>query len=298
MGTQRIMTELVGPHYVISHYASQPFSCDMPLSTNDFFVVCGSPWLWDGAGLSKKYNILRSAISLFSARKLVIYGVGSSYIIGKPHPSAKHAADLLRMFDVVVCRDRHAVESLKEEGIDSMLLPCPAYTWGQQIQVGEKTEKTCLVFTGHNRRDGSPSAKYCNQGIIDQFDQLQHELVNGERATTMTMTVPDHEEFIRRFGKTPDYHSTNPLNIARFLGQFQETYSGRVHGAIVAQSVGSQAWLCPIDTRAATAVHVGAKLLFGLDSYQEFAGLADLSKIDLEEVKKSLSGRLLDRRPE
>lgn len=291
MGCQLLCGRAIGPHYTVSWYATQPFSTDMPLSTHDAAVVCGSPWLWDQCNQSEKYQLLRQFLDFSQAKLKLVIGLGSSFILGQKRPPTLDT-DIWREFDLVLCRDQLAADLLSEDGVKATVVPCPAYFAG--LELAKRTAQggpEVLVYTAFADPRSVPGAKYADPTALAEFQEFQRRWLKQGRPV-LTMTVPDLEE-VNRLGKEPTWHSVDPATLTRHFTSFSAVYTGRVHGAIVAQAAGCAAHLFPIDSRAVTAVQVGVKLFGrGANDHHELQGLLDLRGVAGPTVVKMIRDAL------
>lgn len=226
-------------------------------------VIC-TPWLWDQAASSRKYDILRGFTARMSVPRKVAIGVGSSFLlhnldVGEAAPgqnAARLCASDWADFSMIVCRDRLAAHLFSgivpEDRV--VTLPCPSFYSARIFGIEHMPiHPDLLVYA-----DISPENYW---GTLDSDLRLaietQDKLVR-DGVHVMTMLERDRIGFANRFGRQPDADVRSPREILRYIAQFRTLTSVRVHACMPALSLGLDVSIIPLDSRALTATGAGA----------------------------------------
>ncbi len=225
----------------------------------DVVVVCGTPWLWDSFQNSVKYENLQRVFDAVPSAKRVFMGIGTcihlddigSDILRRPE-EIQGMKNLFSMSTVIV-RDRLSKTLLENAGIESDLLPCPAYFCYDEQNTPSKTSNVVIwcdprqTISASGWQDDKKYQDYCkifvdfykkHQDNIDVYCANSNELAPAIMADLpMPMVLEGYQ------------HTMDIMRSAK------NVLSGRVHCAVPAYSAGCNVNLVPIDTRA---------LMFGL----------------------------------
>lgn len=217
-----------------------------------------------------------------SAKKTAI-GVGASFLLhhlglddSYPGQSAARACqEFWESFDLVVCRDRLAAklfgEVLPSERV--LLLPCPSYYSAQVFGVtAQQTSSDLLVWADVS----AENFHGLREADVIAANALQDELIHAGYGV-MTMFERDAVAFRHRFGRAPDADVRTPRDILLEIARHRSLVSPRVHACLPALSLGLDTSIISLDSRALTAVGLGAKPVgTALDHMAAFASPIEL----------------------
>jgi hypothetical protein len=268
-----------------------PFDYErLQLPRFDYSLVLCTPWIWDGAQRSIKYKILADFVKKINPRKRLALGVGSSYLLHYNNCgnedyvgqiTAEATAEYWTKLDKIICRDRLAYFIFSKIVPEHKLLtlPCPSFYVAQVFAIPHQPERDdlltfCMV---------SPDSPWgLNPAHARAAMAYQDELV-GSGIDTLTILDRDRRAFIARYGRPPTHDIRQPLDIVRCLARYRKLTSGRVHACMPALSLGLATDIIPLDSRALTAHHLGAKpVAIGLERSECFA--EPLPRLSLEQM--------------
>lgn len=238
----------------------------------DYFVVSGTPWMWDMCHQSTKFQLLESIVSrLPKSCKKIALGIGScfplatntmknylwqmddkgNYEITREHTREK-LYDLFSQFDLVVCRDRfasHVFQSLDLPVIDGI---CPAAFIPDYRVKREGKKKPLLVFLDPNE---SVSRESCDKKFLEDYIQFQKWFKKEYDPKVITMDPLSRDWCAGQNWDAPLIHSIPEL--AQIVHNASFMVSGKIHGAIPAAVWGVRSYILPIDTRYLASVRLG-----------------------------------------
>lgn len=240
----------------------------------DFFVVSGTPWIWDMCDCSTKYQVLENILSVQpKSCKKIAMGIGSCF------PFATNAMEvylyqkdkkgnydktrentrikiyeLFSQFDLIVTRDRFAFHILRSLDIPAVDSICPA-AFAPDFHPTPVIEgaRPLLVFTDPQT---CISHESCDQLWITDYIQFQKwfketfdpEIVTGDPlARDWCVGQGWDVTWLRETVKMEEYIAKSSFVV-----------SGKVHAAIPAAVLGRQAYILPLDTRYLAAIRLGA----------------------------------------
>ena len=220
--------------------------------------------MWQAAGRSRKYAILSDYLTSVTAGKRIAFGIGSAYNLDHNRPEETFSGEMETQtthevwskVDKIVCRDRLAhlifLNMFGPEKVD--ILPCPSFYSAQIFKVlPDAVEERLLVFC-----NVSPETQWGIQPEDVRIAmELQDKLV-ASNIPTLTMTDGDQESFQRRYGKMPSHNLRSPRAIIAAIAGYHSLISARVHACMPALSLGMEVDIIPLDSRALTAIHLGA----------------------------------------
>lgn len=251
IGAKYLLHRVLGwhPFYTVSFRNPELIQGCLPA---DAIVLIGTPWFWDGYGMSDKYQMLVKLCSL-CVRIRAALGIGSNYPL-KALPETESSA--WAAFDLVVARD-----VIAQHLAGSQLLCCPSLFCAQALGIqGSASHRRVLVYADMDC--GSISSSHLTAEEKAQFNDYQSKLIQ-DRVPVITMTPLDSAAFAAHYGYAVPYFDS-PALLLNALLPFKEIISARVHACAAALSLGRAAQIWPVDTRALTVVGCGAEPLLPL----------------------------------
>lgn len=226
-----------------------------PQMQYDWLALVGTPWFWDGFITSAKYDMLRRLAGFVNFSRKMALGIGGCYVLGlvpedQPHePAWEH-------FGLVVCRDQIAQRFVP----GARLLCCPSLFCAQAFGTPPARPSQPLVLVYADLDCGSVNAGHLSAEARFEFFEYQEKLIR-DGVPVMTMTGLDRGAFERNYPDHPAAHLDDPETLLLALSDYREVISARVHACAAALSLGLQARVWPVDTRALTVTGCGAEPL-------------------------------------
>jgi hypothetical protein len=195
----------------------------------DIAVVAGTPE-WFGPPLRQFYNaVIRSELPLF------LIGVG--YIDSPIVFSALESHCLKKLAHVITARDNYASQALQNAGIKNHLLPCPALFASMQCNTPNEIKKIGFILQ---------MSKTPNQAIPQDLVRRCLSTIKKFRAEGKQVDIICHyiDEFSEFSGDlAPVRYSFDARDYIEILSEYDCILSTRLHGAILANSLGRPAIL-------------------------------------------------------
>lgn len=269
----------------------EPFKYNkLSLPRYDYAMALCTPWIWDRAHLSTKYSILLDFQQNIKSEKKIALGVGSSFLLDYDNSSQEKFIGQIttnsskyywNFFDKIICRDALAYELysriVSEEKL--LILPCPSFYISQLFEIPHQPSKDQLLVFCHVSTANMWGLKQPHANAVMSY---QDDLVRSG-VDTATMIDRDHEAFVERYGRPPTVRLRHPLDVVRRIARYRRLVSARVHACMPALSLGLAVEIIPLDSRALTAIHLGAKpIAVGLDRLERYA--QSIPPLSLEEM--------------
>ncbi len=240
----------------------------------DYSLLLCTPWLWDGAHASAKYKILRNFTKKIDCQKRLAIGVGASFVLEYDSSGRQEFFNQLapywKDFDSIICRERFAYhlysQFMAEDKI--MLMPCPSYYASQLFGIAPMHEKDELLAFGFVSPKVTPGVTPPQASSAMAY---QDKLV-AQGIDVLTVTDVDYLSFVERYSRAPTFNIRHPLDIARTIATYSSLTSTRVHCCMPAVSLGLDVKIIPLDTRALTAISLGAvPIILSLGKAEKFS---------------------------
>jgi hypothetical protein len=201
----------------------------------DMAVIAGTPE-WFGPPMEPFYEAVKAA-----SLPLLILGAG--YIDAPIVFSDDELYCLKRLSKVIITRDEYASRALKEAGIDHHLLPCPALFASRQEQISADMGRIGFIIQ---------SSKTVNQLIPSDLTARCIEAVRllrseGYQIDVLCHYIDEFAEFARTL--SPVRYSYDARDYIDIVEDYDIIISTRLHGAILANSLGRPAILLNDDSR-------------------------------------------------
>lgn len=235
-----------------------------PLTT-DILVVCGTPWLWDLCGESRKYTCLTQWLSLATCQRKEGIGLGacypgmfldSKYLLFQNHDECRKLKQFWSTFDYLTVRDCLAKLIFDVLDISADLQPCPAYSTAKYLKVYSRSgEDNILVYYDPVAGIGG---KLFPEGTLQRWNDMMLEVVKRyeiNKVIAITQHEADNAKFldlpIECFCEkdTKNEDVTTVKKLLTCLAQAQLIVSPRIHVAIPAISLSKPTILIPVDSR-------------------------------------------------
>lgn len=279
-------------------FESKPLAYDgFDFLEYDFSVVMCTPWLWDQAASSRKYNILRTFNNSIASKKRIALGVGASFLLhhrgaDESYPGQASAIECSadwQSFDLIICRDRLALRLYKEIVPEErvMLLPCPSYYVAEHFGIDASKSGSHLLVFADVASDNYWGVQ--EKDIKVTNDHQEAMILAGY--PVMTMFDRDYRVFKQRYGREPDANLRSPREIVTEIARHGALTSPRVHACMPALSLGLTTNILALDSRALTAIGLGATSV-GPALYEMEAFCERIDAIDREQFVSSISSRL------
>jgi len=266
---------------------------------NEFALVLCTPWIWDRCETSVKYEILKDFNKRATADRRLALGLGSAYHLDSDQIDKKTGVwdprtiemvqEYWEGYEHIVCRDRLAYHMFGQFIPEDRLtiMPCPSFYISQVFDIKPKKIKSeVLVYAEINSQIFWKIREDQVQKPMDYQDKLIKDGID-----VITMIPRDRDHFRDTYGREPTYHVVDPLDIVNTIGEYSKLISPRVHACMPALSLGLDVEIIPLDTRALTAVHLGAKpIINSLELAEEFS--APIEPMSLEAVQELLRKRI------
>lgn len=241
LGAKYILHEAIGFHHFHELFHEYDGK-HIPLIDADVAVVIGTPWLWDHCWQSEKYQHLDS-FHRHSASKRIALGVGAD----------DEALRWWRQYRGIICRDHLALRFFSKIA-PTRNLPCPSLFAAQAAGIHPSPSRgEVLIYCA---LDTASSGRYLTDDQMGQIQEMQFKLI-AQGTAVVTMTQEDRKRFEKTFNRLVPCLS-DPITLLKYLSEFKTVISARVHGCMAGLSFGLEAKIIPIDTRAYTAMQVGA----------------------------------------
>jgi hypothetical protein len=242
----------------------------------DAVIVCGTPWLWDSFQITPKYRNMQLAFKTHQEAKKVFLGVGSCLNLKDvtmailERPDEQKAMQNTYGDAYVVVRDKLAQHKLQLAGVQSTLLPCPAYwCYGMNPAPGYNNYNV-LIWTDPKKTIShgdwcSPEKLAGYYEVVKKYIQVYHPLIFCAKEEDIQGAL--------------DIGLTSPMvlrsweDTLELMGNSGFVLSGRVHCAVPAYVKGAAVGLLPIDSRSGVLSDFGCPLIVNPD---------DLNKMSLE----------------
>jgi len=230
------------------------------LKKTDVLVLTGTPWLWGDCERSHKFLWVDRVLRRFHGPKLAL-GIGSCYPLdwdldrilnsGTGWPLVK---DFLNQFDLIKVRDQLASDLLTALEIPHELEPCPSWQAARTLRVKSQSEDYDVAVL----YDPAAGISAGTLGA-DFFRRWDKYWVKRSQGSTRVLSIhPADTSYAQRLGLRAE-PVASCRRLLEILSRCRRVYSGRVHAAIPALSMGKDAYVAAVDSRASTAFALGAK---------------------------------------
>ncbi len=207
-------------------------------------LVAGTPE-WMGRPLEGFYSTVRRG-------RLPLYIIGAGYIDAPIVFSEDEMYCLKNTLKLAITRDEYASRALNEIGVQHEILPCPALFASTWESVPHVVKKIGFIIQTN---------KTVNQKVTEELSYACAHTVNQLRKKGFEVDVVCHyiDEFVE-FTKvlSPVRYSYDSLDYIDMIGSYDLVLSTRLHGAILANSMGKPAIMLNNDDSRCT----GAAMLF------------------------------------
>ena len=199
----------------------------------DLALIAGTPE-WMGLPLKEFYKVVREG-----NLPLIMLGVG--YIDAPITFSEDELYSFHHLLKVVTVRDEYAFRAFKEIGINPEILPCPALFASLNETAPSEIKKIGFVIQ---------TSKTVNQSVSEELSHASAYMVKRLRNIEFEVDVVCHyiDEFVE-FARTlsPVRYSYDARDYIDILSDFDLIISTRLHGAILANSLGRPAMMLNSD---------------------------------------------------
>lgn len=241
------------------------------LSSLDFAIIAGTPE-WFGAPLQRFYAAIREYET-----PLLLLGVG--YVDRPVEFSDDETYCLQNLTRAVTTRDEYASTALAALDVSHQVLPDPALFAADREYYPDQARRLAFVLQSDETVNQAVSSKLAYAG----WHAALAAQARGHEVDIVCFYVDEAVRFLRQ-QPLPVRYSYNAQDYLALLAEYDVIVSTRLHGAIVANSLGKPAILFNPDPRC-----LGAASLFPFIYVTEPQGIGDrLAQIDLGQVRDEL----------
>jgi hypothetical protein len=199
----------------------------------DLALIAGTPE-WMGPPLKDFYRTVREG-----NLPLVILGVG--YVDAPINFTDNEVYCFKNFLKVLTVRDEYASQALNEIGISHEILPCPALFASDHETIPDDIGRIGFILQTN---------KSVNQSVSEELSHACAHIVKRLRGKGFKVDVICHyiDEFVE-FSRTlpPLRYSYDARDYIEILNDYDLIISTRLHGAILANSLGKPAFLLNIE---------------------------------------------------
>jgi len=235
----------------------------------DVAVIAGTPE-WFGPSLSGFYKAVREA-------NLPLIVLGAGYIDAQINFTDDEIYCLKNLTRVVTVRDEYAARELNKIGVSHEILPCPALFASSSEKIPSDLKKIGLIIQ---------TDKTLNQSVKEELAHVLLWAVKKLRDAGFNTDIICHyiDEFIE-FSRTFEnvrysYDARDYINI---LNGYDLVISTRVHGAILANSLGKPAMVLHTSDSRIKGISIPFPFIYVSEPNTL---LNDLNNIDLSKMNE------------
>jgi len=199
----------------------------------DLALVAGSPE-WFDLPLANFYSAVKT-------EQLPLFLIGVGYIDAPINFTETELNCLKNLSPVITARDEYASRELAKEGLSSELLPCPALFASSTENIPSEIRRIGFILQ---------TSKTVNQRIPQALTEACILTIKKLRSAKKNVDVICHyrDEFTE-FSRTlpPVRYSYDARDYLEILADYDLIISTRLHGAILANSLGKPAILLNMD---------------------------------------------------
>lgn len=219
------------------------------LNFADLIVIAGSPQ-WTGGSLAKLYEAAHKA-----DKKVLFIGIGSGVVFSN---FTKQELYLLEKSPLIIARDSLTFDSLGTCGIIPRLLPCPALF--ATMETKKKIGKRNIGF-------GWQTGSTAMHGIGNLADRTMRVFrqIRDEQVYDTNMICHYIDEYIACIEEWPNlWYSFQARDYATIYKEFDLIITTRLHGAVLANSLGIPVLLVVANKNNKNRVTSGSAMFTGI----------------------------------
>ena len=235
----------------------------------DIAVIAGTPE-WFGAPLLEFYDAVKK-------NNLPLFLLGVGYIDAPITFSENEQYCFKNSLKTAIARDEYASRALTSIGINHQILPCPALFASRKERAITKLKKIAFILQTDRTICQSIPAKLIHGSICE----IRKIRMNGFKVDVICHHVDEFVDFAKNLA--PVRYSFDSYDYLNILSDYDLIISTRLHGAILANSLGKPAIMInPGDTRCK-----GASSLFPFIYSTDLNNLSTtINKIEIDTMNR------------
>jgi len=274
-GTLNILTEAYGKVKISKldiGTCEKNASIIRSLSANfDYFVLAGTPWIWDKCTYSKKFKVLKSTLKKYGNIKKIGLGIGScfplyydnnyefiKFLFSSKKEFKESINSIFKQFDLLFVRDNLAQYALNATSVFPYFAYCTSVFGKDFRNESRSTKRPVLIF--YDPCSGI-SKGTCDKPFLENYYSLQKEIARKYNASVLCITKGDAICALKK-GIIPKI-VTSLKKMSEYLDKASWVVSGRVHMAVLAWKKNIPTYIMPVDSRYFTVLPLGIKPIFG-----------------------------------
>lgn len=204
----------------------------------DMIVLAGTSE-WNGPLMTELYRY-----SLKFSIPVIAIGIGNPGFERALSRLEEHV--LKSQTCLLIVRDRATAKMLSSYGIDNMVMPCPSLISASARSYPSEIRRVAIVWQLAETRQP------CSIGKRESLLSVCNELCLAEYNVSIVVNYIEELEMLHDLDY-PIYYSYEPRVYFDILKQFDAVISLRLHGCLLALSLGKPAILVPHDERVTAA---------------------------------------------